>query len=370
MAKLQKTSMAEIRDAMNLAFKERKSLVDGMLTALIAREMLFLLGPPGTAKSAICEALCQSIGGDYFSWMVSKFTTPEELFGPLSLKALENDKYERVTTNKLPSADVAFIDEIFKGSSAILNTLLPVINERTFYNGATPTKIPLQVLFGASNEIPQAEELAALYDRFALRYCVDRMQQESSMEDLFKNGLQINIPSISIQDLGAEQAKATKLVVPDAVVKQLLLLRKLVHEEGIYVSDRKWVQSIRIVKAFAHLNGHTEVMEDDLEILENVLWSSPEQMKSVRKLVSKVANPLGEQIMKHEDAAQEIYDSLKKGKTPAVEAQKKMKDLVKLLESLAPKKNLDSNPKLKSALAKVRKINMEILKDFLGVENF
>ena len=364
MATKNKNKIQEIRDSMNKSFREREEVVDGMLAALLSRQMLFLLGPPGTGKSAICEALCQSIGGNYFSWLLSKFSTPEELFGPVSMKGYENDEYRRVTTNKLPEASVAFLDEIFKGSSAILNTLLPVINERTFYNGSGPQKIPLQVLFGASNEIPQGEELAPLWDRFVLRYTVAPMS-DSAMEDLILNGLSLNIPQLSEKELSEEQAKAKAVSLDSDMVKLILEVRKAVTNEGIYVSDRKWTQIIPVIKAYAHVQGRTAVTADDLSILSNVLWNQPEEQKRIKKLVAKFSNPLGEQIMKYLDAAIELEILVDSKKTDAGEAQKKIKDGLKALRALG---NPEQNQALKRAIDRVNQINLKVVKEHLGLE--
>jgi MoxR-like ATPase len=362
------TKITQIREALNKKFFERKELIDGMLTALLAREMLFMLGTPGTAKSAVCEALCGAIGGQYFTWLVSKFTTPEELFGPPSLKALEQDRYERVTAGKLPEAHVAFLDEIFKGSSAILNTLLPVINERVFHNGAKPTAIPLQCLFGASNEIPQAEELAALYDRFALRYSVERMASDTSAAGLFEmaagQGQKVTIPTISVKELEAEHKAVDAVTVPASIIKLLVQIRSAVNGDGIYVSDRRWVQAIRVLKAYAYLNGATEVSEDHLDILKHSLWSVPEQQKTISKIINKFSNPLGEKITQYVDAARDVMELLKAGKVDAIEAHKKVKSGVDALTKLGDSK---TNSKLKAAIEEVKQINVVICKDHLGL---
>jgi MoxR-like ATPase len=139
---------------------------------VLAGEHVLLLGPPGTAKSALVRAIAQAFGGTYFERLLTKFSTPEELFGPISLKALEQDRYQRVTAGKLPEAEFAFVDEVFKANSAILNSLLTAMNERLFHNDGAPTQMPLVALFGASNELPEGKELEALFDRFLLRFDV------------------------------------------------------------------------------------------------------------------------------------------------------------------------------------------------------
>jgi MoxR-like ATPase len=372
MSKQVKNVIQELRKALNAAFKERSDVVDGMLVALLSRQMMFLLGPAGTAKSALTDALCRAISGNHFQYLMSKFTTPEELYGPYSLKALEQDRYERVTTRRLPWADIAFLDEIFKGSSASLNTLLPIINERLFFNGDQDPKIPLQVLFGASNEIPTAEELVALYDRFVLRYCVDRMQQDSSMKDLMMKGLEMNLPTLSITQLADEQKKAQALEIPEEVVEKLLVIRREVQEQGFYVSDRKWLQIVKVVKAMAHLEGHTKVEISDLEILENILWHSPDQRKDVRKTVQKHCNPLGEKILKIMDALVEVRQGMEKIKdkdssafTSAVtEANSKGKQAKKSLAGLG---DPASNAKLKEAMVEVDKLLYDCSQHLLGL---
>ena len=260
---------------------------------------------------------------------------------------------------------MAFLDEIFKGSSAILNTLLPVINERTFCNGGKTTKIPLQVLFGASNEIPAAEELSALYDRFALRYVVDYLQNDTSMEDLIEQGLILNLPSLSMSELEAAQKEASQVSLPKNMIKTIVELRRAVRSEGFRVSDRKWMQISRILKANAYLNGHTEVTDEDLDILENVLWETPDQQRQIRKVIGKFSNPIGEQIMKLMDAVSEVWDNLDKGTIQAVEGHKKVKDAKNALMSL--KKDHATNKKLLESIEKVEKLNLRIVKEKLGI---
>ena len=363
------SKLAKIAEAIKARFEERSDLIDGMMTALISKEMLFMLGSPGTAKSDVCTALCSAIGGNYYSWLMGKFTTPEEIFGPLSLKGLESDSYRRVTKNKLPEADIAFLDEIFKGSSAILNTLLPVINERVFFNDGTPTKIPLQTVFGASNEIPQAEELAALYDRFSLRFVVSRMQSDGSATNLFKRIASKTalapIPTITLAELAKEQEAASKVTIPDAVIDTLVQMRREVDEEGIYVSDRRWVQAIRIVKGYAHYQGATEATMEHLEILKNVLWSTTDQVKLVAKIVNKHTNVLGEKITEITDAVQSILESFKNKVIELTVAHVKFKNANKMLAALGDPK---INKKLGREVERMKKMHLEFCRTEFGME--
>src|SRR3954463_10775145 len=167
---------ARARREMCEALIERAQEIALVLPALVARENVLLVGPPGCAKSLLLDSLMNWMNGRKFSVLLNRYSTPEEVLGPVSVAGLKSDVYRRVTTGKLPEADLAFIDEVFKGSSAILNTLLKILNERTYEVGdGSVVKVPLKLAVAASNEWPSPEtgkELAALFDRFALRKTV------------------------------------------------------------------------------------------------------------------------------------------------------------------------------------------------------
>src|SRR5262245_46075398 len=167
-----------IESELDTLFVEREDVVRAMLLALLSRGHLALIGPPGTAKSMLIIELSKRVGDSAgnglrcFVYLLTKFTTPEELFGPVSISGLKEDDYRRVTTGKLADVELAFLDETFKASSAISNYLLRLMNEREFENGRQTAQTPLISLFGASNELPQETELEALFDRFLLRMTV------------------------------------------------------------------------------------------------------------------------------------------------------------------------------------------------------
>src|SRR5512147_1768672 len=148
--------LRRMRSELAQLFLERDAVVDGALVAMLAGYHVLLIGPPGTGKSMLADELCRRLdGATYFQWLLTKFTTPEELFGAVSLAALERDEYRRVTALKLPEAHIAFLDEVFKANSSILNAVLTLMNERRFHNGRAVERVPLVTLFGASNELPE-----------------------------------------------------------------------------------------------------------------------------------------------------------------------------------------------------------------------
>jgi MoxR-like ATPase len=326
----------QLKLAMQKKFKEREEVIEGALCALLSKKTMFVLGPPGTAKSALFEALCSSLEGNYFAHLMTKFTVPEEIYGPFSLSGLQQDKYVRNTSGKLPEADVAFLDEIFKSSSAIANTLLPIMNERVFFNdGRKP--IPLQALFCASNEIPADAEQSPMYDRLILRYQVDRLKSAGSFRDILRNGMGDALPTLSRTELEQARQEVEKVSMEDSVIDMYLNLRTLINKEGIYVSDRRWFELVPVIKASAYLQGRDYVEVEDLVIVENCIWSTPEQIPQVRKLVRKLCNPLKDLLQNHIDAAHEAYATWEKTKgnvAKFVEISSKIQSSQKQLEEL------------------------------------
>src|SRR5919206_5226780 len=197
--------LQQLRRDLEQTFPERRDTIAGALCAVVAGEHVLLLGPPGTAKSALVRAMAQAFGGTYFERLLTKFSTPEELFGPISLKALEQDRYARVVTDKLPEAQFAFVDEVFKANSAILNSLLTAMNERVFHNDGAPLAMPLVSLFGASNELPEGKELEALFDRFLIRFDVAYLLRPSSFRAVLLAPEPVVGVSLSMQQLREAQ---------------------------------------------------------------------------------------------------------------------------------------------------------------------
>ena len=280
------TRLRDLRDALLVDLVERDVAMRLALLATLAGEHLLLVGPPGTAKSLLARRLQHAfIGATYFERLLTRFSVPEELFGPLSINALQDDRYERLTKAYLPQASIAFLDEIFKANSAILNSLLTLLNEREFDNGTTREKTPLVAVIGASNELPKGDELDALFDRFLLRLHVGPVSKSNFQALLNLRGQRTPTIRTELQlspDLLKEVGTAADAVeVPSDVIALLTELREHCAAEKIPVSDRRWRKIVKLLQVSAWTNGRQRVSVWDAWLLQHCLWEKPEQRESI-----------------------------------------------------------------------------------------
>ncbi len=256
---------------------EREAVVELVALAAVAGEHLLIVGPPGTAKSEAVRRIARRLGGRYFEYLLGRFTEPTEIFGPIDLARLREGGVETDTTGMLPEAEIAFLDEVFLGSTAILNTLLGILNERTFSRGHTRVRCPLRVCVGASNKIPEDEQLAAFADRFLVRAFVQPVG-ESRLEELLEGAWSLSADEAasdaaslaSIDSLGRAARAADVSRVRPALAHALRTLRAA----GVELTDRRAARMQRLIAAAAVVAGRSAPTEADLW---PIVWAVPSE---------------------------------------------------------------------------------------------
>jgi MoxR-like ATPase len=306
-----RTKLHLLEKDVNRVIFERSEEVHTALLALIARRHHFQLGPPGVAKSMLVEQIIARIDGldgeNYFKWLLTKFSKPEELFGGPFFKLLsEEGVYKLNTERKLPRAKVAFLDETLKAGSSLLNTLLTIINEGEFYNVDDDPSVPLVSLFGASNEGPQNSELEALVDRFMFWHLISKIKYEGSFNAVMSKPIDKHPAKIvDIEELYAIQNIVSTVEIPDEVLDSLWELRGNLEKIDIFPSDRRFHQCIAVIQAEAFLNGRMVAEVLDTKPLQHCMWRDVSDIERVRDEVLKLADPL-------EREAKELLENMEK----------------------------------------------------------
>ncbi|MDE6051644.1 MAG: AAA family ATPase, partial [Paramuribaculum sp.] len=278
---------------------EKEQIIAMALLCAVAGENMFLLGPPGTAKSMVASRLKRVFkDGRAFDYLMSRFSTPDEIFGPISISRLKNDdRYERLTAGYLPEADVVFLDEIWKAGPSIQNTLLTVINEHIFHNGGHTVRTPMKVLIAASNELPAKDEgLEALWDRFLVRMVSNCIESDTAFFKMMKSTTEelpeLPEPLYLTDELYASWQSEAKMVdLGEPVVGAIKALRKtlasLEKDDGnnlrYYISDRRWRKAYRLMQTSAFLNGRREIDMTDYLLLIHSFWNDAECIPNILK---------------------------------------------------------------------------------------
>ncbi len=356
-------------------FVGREDEARAIVLALLSREHVVLIGEPGTAKSALARRLAELINARFFKYLLTKYTEPSELFGPLDLKSLKEGIYTRITKGKLPEAEIVFLDEVFNANSAILNALLSIMQERVWYDGYTEIRVPLWSLVGATNRVPEEPELEAIYDRFLIRQYA-RPLPENKWSDLLEAGWRIesgSVPPIKPVASISDVAEAHKLIFKvdmSSIKSKLLRLYAILEERGIHLTDRRKAKTLKAIAANALLEGRMYAEERDLIVLKytaprelgdfdkvNIILSEelrmPERfLKELSDIQANIreASRLVESMRSYDPRLVDLYRSLKIAKSRVLTiqreadddrvqalAQETLKDIDELLEKISYK---------------------------------
>ena len=322
---------------MNRGIYEKNTEISLSLLAALAGESVILLGPPGVAKSMVARQLKTAFrDAQNFEYLMSRFSTPDEIFGPVSIQKLKtSDTYERAVEGYLPTADVVFLDEIWKAGPAIQNTLLTVINEKIFRNGNREMHLPLKLLVAASNELPaKGEGLEALWDRFVIRIESRPIKLEKNFRAMlleshadfsgstgvlghadFADNADFSDLKITAEEYAEWAEKICKIGVKEEVLDAISAIRKSLRavnvdeaaeRRNIYVSDRRWKNIVRLLRTSAFMQDREKVDICDLLPIYHCLWQEPEERDAIRSIVIRALfSPFAEKLVEMKNALAE-----------------------------------------------------------------
>jgi MoxR-like ATPase len=287
--------LRDVGRALDARFLDKAELVRLLLVTLLAGEHMLVVGPPGTAKSALVRHLARLVDARYFEYLLTRFSEPNELFGPVDIKAFREGTFVRRIDAMLPDSEIVFLDEIFKSNSAILNALLSILNERRFFTGSKSLKVPLCSLFAATNEVPNDEALGAIFDRFLIRALSENLDS-FHFHGLIDRGIRSEIaeltganeaekPMVTLAEIRKVQARMGQfLSFPEEWMARYKGFIFQIRSEGISLSDRRVVKLLKLFASSALIDGRPTVNDGDFFILRHV-WNSPDQIPILDDIV-------------------------------------------------------------------------------------
>ncbi|MFA6709419.1 MAG: AAA family ATPase [Fusobacterium sp.] len=319
-----KEKLENLLQVLNKGLVGKEEVLKISLLTMLSGENIILIGPPGTAKSEVGRRMSKILKeDDYFEYLLTKFSTPEEIFGPLSIEDLKKGNYIRKIQGYLPSSRVAFLDEIFKANSSILNSLLTILNEKIFHNGNKKIKTPLAFLIGASNELPLEEsQLSALYDRFLMRMYVDYVEDTDIISLLESDSENFQVPNdlkIDTCTLVSIKEEIKKVYIPREILVAIGDIRKEINNnedelEGLKISDRRIKKIVKILKVSAYTNDRLSVDVSDMYILIHMLWNDPNDkgvlIEKINAIVGKIDIDTVEKTKYRKEISNEIWKKL------------------------------------------------------------
>lgn len=300
-------NLNQVLQYLKSSFIGKDEIIDLMGICLVSRENLFLLGPPGTAKSAMVKALASQLRGQNFEYLLTRFTEPNELFGPFDIRKLREGELVTNTEGMLPEASLIFLDELLNANSAILNSLLMVLNERVFRRGRESKDLPVLMIVGASNHLPEDEALQALFDRFLVRVRCDNVAPEM-LADVLEAGWRLEqkngqvLPEVSVDDIADLQKQLTSVDLSGIKTAYIELIQSM-RNAGVKVSDRRAVKLQRLIAASALICNRMEAIPSDMWVLRYI-WDTDEQREVIAGIVAPAIEADETPEQKHPQADQ------------------------------------------------------------------
>lgn len=366
--------LKEAQKILNDYFLEREDVIEGLILSLIAKQNVFLLGQASTGKTALSESFIRIVEGEEpFSILVGGFTTPEELFGGLIMDEYVKGNVARNYKNKLPDVRLAFIDELFKANPVFLNTLLGLMHEteRRFFDSGKMIKTPLNMIIGASNELPDEDDgLYPLYDRFGFRFYVKEIKNPDNRKKARLNKVMgigsPDVPKITPQELEQVQlfARFVDITKINDVLEEININ---LRDEGVFPTPRRLEATLKLLQAKAIFEGRNEPIEEDLIIAKNTLWDDPEEIEIVEKVVKKFSQDrVLIELERIEEEAKEIfqYAITNTRKEEIFEGATKLKHLLGELQHLI-KKFPERTKEINKLLERVDKAKEQLIEKTL-----
>lgn len=298
------TKLQNFRGELNASSLEREDVIDGLLATLLSKQNAFLLGAPGTGKSDLVRNICKGINdSNYFGYLLTPTTDPSEVFGPVAVTKLLNDEYTRDVRGYLPDAHIGFLDELFRGSSAILNSLLTLLNERTFNNGKHTIETPIQSIVAATNSWPDEESLQAFADRFLFRPTVDFLRKPVSKRKLDEWALGITKrPTVgthlTMAELKALQDFVERISVSEEFLDRFSNVWEMLASRSITISDRRRVQILKFLKAWALVKGDDQLYPEHLHrSIVHIVYKTKEDQDVIEEVLDQEV-PTADRVFK------------------------------------------------------------------------
>ena len=357
----------ELKNYLHSNFVELDHAIRALLLGLTAKTHVFLLGAPGTAKSHLAEVLCDALELKAFRFLFTDEAKHKDIFGIQSIQALKEDKDVLITEGKLPEAQVAYLDEIWKANASVVNMLLWALRDGKFTNGGQTVKMPLVFAVACSNEIPEDSTRRAIYDRLLIREEVKDIEMAENFRAVLDRN-EIPPPKVPMSEIEQLWKSAEGVKVSNDVKDALTELREKIHDQGVKSSNRRWFESIRVLRASAALDGRPVTDLQDLESLSSILWHQPEERVTVRQAILNITDPGLAKVLEYLDSAREELEKLKQEQdrmNGSEMFQRASQAATEIAAIISDAEKLARSKREKDAVESIRSIQANIMRNFL-----